>query len=678
MSRPRIVIVGAGFAGYRTARTLSRLTRHQADITLLNPTDYFLYLPLLPQVAAGILEPRRVSVSLSGTLPHVRLVLGEADGIDLDGHTVHYTGPEGEEGTLPFDRLVLAAGSVNKLLPIPGVAEHAHGFRGLPEALYLRDHVTRQVELAAAADDRAECAARCTFVVVGAGYTGTEVAAHGAMYTDAQVRKHPMRTGMRPRWMLLDVAPRVMPEMDERLSRTAERVLRQRGVDVRMGTSVKEATHDGVVLTDGSTVDTRTLVWCVGVRPDPLVESLGLPMERGRLLVDPHLQVPGRPELFACGDVAAVPDLNQPGQYTPMTAQHAWRHGKVCAQNVAASLGIGERRAYRHRDMGFVVDLGGAKAAANPLGLPMSGPAAGAVTRGYHLAAMPGNRVRVAADWLLDAVLPRQAVQLGLVRSWSVPLESSSPEVARVPGSPKRPGKATGSAGQRPDGEEAGTHPGGEPAKGQPSGEPATGQPSGEPAKNEPSGEPAKGQPGGEPAKEQPGGEPAKGQPGGEPAKNEPSGGPAKGQPGGEPAKEQPGGEPAKNQPGGEPAKNQPGGEPAKNQPGGEPAGSRSHGGRAKGGQSGSPRASGKPRRAVEAAGPRPARGGSGKPGKASRASGAGSGGKRPTAPSGPSRSAGPPTEPGPEPPANQPPPGPDIAPGPVKRTDGRAAEGDS
>ncbi len=119
MSRPRIVIVGAGFAGYRTARTLSRLTRHQADITLLNPTDYFLYLPLLPQVAAGILEPRRVTVSLSGTLPHVRLVLGEADGIDLDGHTVHYTDPEGREGSLGFDRLVLAAGSVNKLLPIP-------------------------------------------------------------------------------------------------------------------------------------------------------------------------------------------------------------------------------------------------------------------------------------------------------------------------------------------------------------------------------------------------------------------------------------------------------------------------------------------------------------------------------------------------------------------------------
>jgi NADH dehydrogenase len=123
-----------------------------------------------------------------------------------------------------------------------------------------------------------------------------------------------------------------------------------------------------------------------------------------------------------------------------MTAQHAWRHGEVCGHNVAASLGIGTRRPYRHRDLGFVVDLGGVDAAADPLGIPLSGPLAGAVTRGYHLAAMPGNRVRVAADWLLDTVLPRQAVQLGLVRSWSVPLESASPELARVPGAPETSG----------------------------------------------------------------------------------------------------------------------------------------------------------------------------------------------------------------------------------------------
>ncbi|MER5750925.1 FAD-dependent oxidoreductase [Streptomyces sp. NPDC002088] len=479
MSRPRIVIVGAGFAGYRTARTLSRLVRHKAAITLLNATDYFLYLPLLPQVSAGILEPRRVTVSLSGTLRHVRLVLGTADGIDLDGRTVRYTDPEGGTGTLSYDRLVLAVGSVNKLLPIPGVAEHAHGYRGLPEALYLRDHVTRQVELAAAADDADSRAARRTFVVVGAGYTGTEVAAQMKMYTDELVRRHPLRGAARPRWLLLDIASRVLPEMDERLSRTADRVLRQRGVDVRMGTSVKEATHDGVLLSDGEFVDTRTLVWCVGVRPDPFVECSGQPLERGRLIVDPYLQVPGRPEVYACGDAAAVPDLNNPGAFTPMTAQHAWRHGKVAGHNVAASLGVGERRPYRHRDLGFVVDLGGVKAAADPLGVPLSGPPAAVVTRGYHLAAMPGNRVRVAADWLLDAVLPRQAVQLGLVRSWSVPLDTASPELARIPGDPQR----------LPPARPAGTGP-----------EPATSRPGGASAKSQPGGEPAKNQPGPEPA----------------------------------------------------------------------------------------------------------------------------------------------------------------------------------
>ncbi|MFE6525879.1 FAD-dependent oxidoreductase [Streptomyces sp. NPDC057794] len=688
MSRPRIVIVGAGFAGYRAARALSRLTRGRAHVTLLNPTDYFLYLPLLPQVAAGVLEPRRVTVSLSDTLPNVRLVLGEADRVDLDERTLHYTGPEGEEGTLVYDRLVLAAGSVNKLLPIPGVAEHAHGFRGLPEALYLRDHVTRQVELAAAADDPKTCAARCTFVVVGAGYTGTEVAAHGQMFTDAQVRRHPLRRGMRPRWMLLDVAERVLPEMDPKLSATADRVLRQRGVDVRMGTSVKEATHDGVLLTDGEFVDTRTLVWCVGVRPDPLVESLGLPMERGRLLVDPHLQVPGRPEVFSCGDVAAVPDLEKPGAYTPMTAQHAWRQGRVAAENVAASLGLGgTRKPYRHRDLGFVVDLGGAKAAANPLGVTLSGVPAGAVTRGYHLAAMPGNRVRVAADWLLDAVLPRQAVQLGLVRSWSVPLDTSSPEVARVPGGPgprqetsarsgpgaaieadaRDGGSGAGSKGVpagdepakgrpgsgpaavlrrtesetakgRPDDGAAGGSAGSgsavlrrtesETAKGRPS-EGATGDgPGGDPVGTRLGDEPHQGQPGGAPHQGQPGDEPHQRQPGGEPARNQPGGEPAKNQPGGEPAKNQPGGEPAKNQPGGEPAKNQPGGEPAKNQPGGEP---------------------GRKQTGEESAAPQ----------------------------SGASAQGGS----SPQPPAEQPPPaGPGASPGPVKRTDAPddSAKGDS
>ncbi|MER7474405.1 NAD(P)/FAD-dependent oxidoreductase [Micromonospora sp. NPDC000018] len=428
MTKPRVVIVGAGFAGYHAAKTLNRLAKDRAEIVVLNSTDYFLYLPLLPEVAAGVVGPTRISVPLTGTLDGVRVVIGEADHVDLQNRWVGFTQPEGDRNRLAYDRLVLAVGSVNKLLPIPGVTEYAHGFRSLPEALFLHDHVVRQIELAEQAEDPAEQQARATFVVVGAGYTGTEVAAHGQLFTDELVSQRP-RLKIRPRWMLLDVAPRVLPEMDERMSNTADRVLRRRGVDVRMGTSVAEATADGVKLTDGDYVPTCTLVWCVGVRPDPFVAELGLRTERGRLVVDEYLSVPGFPEVYACGDAAAVPDPTRPGQICAMTAQHAQRQGKLAAHNIAASYGQGRRKPYRHHELGWVVDLGGKDAAANPLKVSLSGLPAKVVTRGYHLLAMPGNRARVGADWALDAALPRPAVQLGLVPANAVPLESSSPEV---------------------------------------------------------------------------------------------------------------------------------------------------------------------------------------------------------------------------------------------------------
>ncbi|WP_410659368.1 NAD(P)/FAD-dependent oxidoreductase [Amycolatopsis sp. lyj-112] len=428
----RVVIIGGGFAGYNAAKTLLKTVGDDAEVVVLNPTDYFLYLPLLPEVAAGILEPRRISVSLPGTLRGVRLVLGTATSVDFEARSVSYTDPEDREHHLGYDRLVLAAGSVNKLLPIPGVPEYAHGFRGLPEALYLRDHVTRQIELAASATDPAERDARCTFGVVGAGYTGTEVAAQGPAFTAALAARHPELDGQRVRWLLLDVAERVLPELDRRLGATADEVLRSRGVEVLMKTSVDNADADGVTLTSGDSVPTRTLVWCVGVRPDPLIADLGLETAKGRLVVTAQLNVPGRRDVYACGDAAAVPDLTRPGEYTPMTAQHAERQGKLAGKNVAASLGHGSHGTYRHHDLGFVVDLGAHQAAANPLHIPLSGLAAKAVTRGYHLLAMPGNRLRTATDWALEAVSKRQTVQLGLVRSAAVPLDTDSPELPRM------------------------------------------------------------------------------------------------------------------------------------------------------------------------------------------------------------------------------------------------------
>ena len=426
--RPRVVVVGGGFAGFHAARALSKRLRDEAEIVLVNSTDYFLYLPLLPEVAAGVLEPRRIAVPLAASLPGVRVVLGDVDEIDLAQRRVGWTDPEGGRDAVGYDRLLLAVGSVNKLLPIPGIAEYAHGFRGLPEALFLRDHIVRQFEIAADETDPAERAARCTFVVVGAGYTGTEVAAQCVLLTDSLRAAHPQLHDQQVRWMLLDTAERVLPELDERLSTTADRVLRERGVEVRMGVSVEEAGHDGVRLTTGEDVATRSLIWCVGVRADPLVESLGVKTEKGRVVVDAFMRVPGQSEVFACGDSAAVPDVTRPGQATAMTAQHAQRQGKLVARNMAASLGRGVARRYKHHDLGFVVELGGRAAAANPLHVPLAGLPAKAVTRGYHLAAMPGNRIRTAADWALDAVLPRQTVQLGLVRGDEVPLETATPE----------------------------------------------------------------------------------------------------------------------------------------------------------------------------------------------------------------------------------------------------------
>jgi NADH:ubiquinone reductase (H+-translocating) len=423
----RVVIVGAGFAGFNAARELSRLIGATTEIVVINSTDYFLYLPLMPQVTGGLVEPAHIRVSLPGRLRKTRFVLGTVSHVDAGHKTVAWAGPEGSSGELHYDRIILTAGSVNKLLPIPGIADYAHGFRSISEATYLRDHIIRQLELASVAADPAERTARCTFVVVGAGYTGTEVTAHGQLMTARLARSLPGLAGQQIRWMLLDTAPRVLAELDPRLSRTAERVLRRRGVEVLTGKSIAEAGDGYVQLTTGDKVATRSLIWCVGVRADPLVEGLDLATNRGRLEVDEYMAVPGAPDVYACGDCAAVPDLTRPGEVCGMTAQHAVRQGRLVARNVAASLGTGTARPYKHNDLGFLVDLGGVAGAANPLHIPLSGPPANAVTRAYHLSAMSGNRLRVATDWTLNVITSPELTSLSVIDAPPVPLDVNKP-----------------------------------------------------------------------------------------------------------------------------------------------------------------------------------------------------------------------------------------------------------
>jgi NADH dehydrogenase len=417
------VVVGAGFAGYHCLRTLeSRLPPGAADLVAVNPADYMLYVPLLPEVAAATLEPRRVAVPLRARLPRTRVVLGNIAEVDLATRTCTVVDVERRPRVLAWDRLLVACGSVTRLLSVPGVADHAKGFKSIAEAVHLRDHVLRQLELAEVADDPAERAARTTFVVVGAGYTGTEIVGQGQLLTRHALRQFPGLSPDEVRWVLLDLAPRVLPGLNPTLSGPAMRVLRRRGVDVRLRTTVSEVTATCARLSDGTQIPTRTVVWCVGVRPDPLVEAVGLPTREGRLVVDEQLATPGHDGVYAAGDVAAVPDPGRPGEITAMTAQHAQRQGRLAGINIAASLGYGQPGRYTHEDQGFVVDLGGWQAVADPFHLPVTGLVAKVITRGYHLAAMPAGRSRVAADWLVDAVAGRQLVQFGFVSEAAVRL----------------------------------------------------------------------------------------------------------------------------------------------------------------------------------------------------------------------------------------------------------------
>ncbi|KUI15462.1 NADH dehydrogenase [Mycobacterium lehmannii] len=413
-----VVIVGSGFTGFECARTLAKKLRKErpdVEISLISPVDYMLYTPLLPDVAGGLVDARFVAIPLANALRGVQAIRGRVDEVDFKGRTVTFTDPEERSRALSWDRLVLTPGSVTKLFDVPGLAEHARGLKSTAEALYLRDHVIQQLELADVDDDPGRRQARRTIVVVGASYSGTELAVQLRALADSAANQ----MGFDPSevtFLLLDLAEQVMPEVGEKLGAAAQRVLKERGIDVRLGVTLKEVHAEHVVLSDDSLIRTHTVAWVTGVTGAPLIEKLGLPTERGRLKVTTELQVPSHSGVFAGGDAAAVPDVTQPGKITPPTAQHATRQGKVLARNVAASLGVGKPKRYKHRNMGLVVDLGPRYAVANPLNIQLSGFPAKVVTRAYHVYAIPRfvNRWAVTLAYLTDAFFDRPVVSFGL------------------------------------------------------------------------------------------------------------------------------------------------------------------------------------------------------------------------------------------------------------------------
>lgn len=418
VTRTSVVVVGSGFAGFECARHLMRMLRKHdvsADILIISPVDYMLYTPLLPDVAGGVIDARFIAIPLANALRGVQHIRGRVVGVDFDGRSLTYTDPEGRVRSLSWDRLVLTPGSVTRLFDVPGLAEHARGLKSTAEALYLRDHLLEQLELANFDDDARRAAARRTVVVVGASYSGTELVLQLRALAESAAKQTNLDL-VNVRFVLLDLAEQVMPEVGERLGVAAMRVLKMRGIDVRLGVTLKDVHAEHVVLSDDSLIRTHTVAWVTGVTGAPLIEMLGLPTDKGRLKVQTDLQVPGHPDVFSAGDAAAVPDVTEPGKITPPTAQHAIRQGKVLAHNVAASLGYGSKKVYKHRNMGLVVDLGPRHAVANPLKIQLSGFPAKVVTRAYHLYAIPRfvNRWAVSLAYLTDLFFDRSVVSIGL------------------------------------------------------------------------------------------------------------------------------------------------------------------------------------------------------------------------------------------------------------------------
>lgn len=424
MRPARIVIVGSGFAGFECARRLSKqLKRHRSEavVTLISPVDYLLYTPLLPEVAGGATDPRFATVPLNDRLPEVQFIRAYVDSVDLSARSLRCRDQENMSHELSWDRLVLTPGSISRLFDIPGLAEHGRGLKSTAQALFLRDHIIEQFELARIDEDRERANARKTVVVVGSSYSGTELIAQ--LCAMASVAVHDF--GFEPgdvRLILVERSGRLMPEIGPALAVRAEHVLKRRGVRFLTGVTLSRVAADHVILSDGTRIGTYTVAWVAGVVASPLITATGLPTEKGRLKVGPDLQVPGFDGVFAGGDAAAVPDVTNPGTITPPTAQHATRQGKILARNVAARLGYGSAREYRHRDLGTVVDLGPGFAVANPLNIPLSGFLAKLVTRAYHLYAIPrnANRWAVALGYLTNVLFGRPLVSIGFAQpSWA-------------------------------------------------------------------------------------------------------------------------------------------------------------------------------------------------------------------------------------------------------------------
>jgi NADH dehydrogenase len=422
-----VLIVGGGYVGMYTALQLRRKMRRrlrdgQLKITLVDPQSYMTYQPFLPEAAAGNLEPRHVVVSLRRVLPGVTILNGRVTGIDhaLREATVRVVergeGEPEEIRTISYDLLVFCPGSISRTLPIPGLAEHGIGFKTVAEAIFLRNHVLRQLDIAASTTDAETRRRALTFVFVGGGYAGVEALAELEDMARDACEYYPDLEAEEMRWVLIEASDRILPEVGVDMGKWTVDALRRRGIDVRLQTLLKSAENLDLVLGDGEEFGAGTLVWTAGVKPNPLVKETDLPLDdKDRVKATAELTVEGVDNAFTAGDIAAVPDLTKPGEFCAPNAQHAVRQAKVLGDNVVAVLQGRQLKAYKHAYAGSVASLGLHKGVAQVYGIKLRGLPAWLMHRTYHLSRLPtlNRKSRVTADWTLALFFKREVVSLG-------------------------------------------------------------------------------------------------------------------------------------------------------------------------------------------------------------------------------------------------------------------------
>jgi NADH dehydrogenase len=420
--RTRILIAGGGYVGMYTALRLQKKLRRElraktVEIVVVDPRSYMTYQPILPEAAAGSLEPRHVVVPLRRLLKRCEVLTGRVESVDHSRRVARITPKRGDPYDLTYEVIVIASGSIARTLPIPGLAELGIGFKQVEEAIALRNQVLDKMDIATTITDHAARRSLLTFVFVGGGYAGIEALAELEDMANYATRYYPELSKGDLRFVLVEATGRILPEVGEDLGKYTVEELRKRRIDVRLNTRLESCVGGHIVLSDGEEFDAETLVWTAGVKANPMNTRTDLPLDdKGRLLCKADLRVEGIEGAWGAGDGSAVPDLTgPPGALCSPSAQHAVRQAKVLGDNIVRVLHGRTPSAYIHKHVGSVASLGLHKGVAQVYGIKLRGFPAWFMHRTYHMSRVPtlNRKIRVVLDWTLALFFSRDIVSLG-------------------------------------------------------------------------------------------------------------------------------------------------------------------------------------------------------------------------------------------------------------------------